>query len=199
MEIVAAQFFAKDPSLVLLLCDQSEWSSCTSDEDFEMIVIDGSLGPYFNTEWVDINNDGRKDLLVTNNRDDGKGAVFAYEVPEDYRAGNWTRHTLADGYKPPKSIMPGQGAPGLSQTFWPTSDESGKPWVMVTGDDQGNVDLLMPNSEDANDWSYTKDTIIEGVGTIGSPTYGDVNGDGITELFLPLNAKSKCVVFTFEE
>ena len=43
---------------------------------------------------VDINGDGRDDLLATNNRNDGKGAVMAYEVPLQLN-GTWTRYVAA--------------------------------------------------------------------------------------------------------
>ena len=38
---------------------------------------------------VDLNADGRMDLLVTNNHGDGTGSVFAYEQPDNYQTSPW--------------------------------------------------------------------------------------------------------------
>jgi len=200
LQIIATQFFtASDPKQVLLLsCNKTDWSQC-GESDFTRTVIDDTLGPWFSLEWVDINMDGKEDLLVTNNRPDDKGKVFVFEVPEDYLNDPWPKHIVAEGYAPPSSILPGKGAPGKARSFYPEKAQEGKtkPWIQLTGDDMGCLDLLIPNSEDANDWNYTRNRIIEDVGTIGSPITYDLNNDGITELLVPLNAKSLLSVWTF--
>ena len=40
---------------------------------------------------VDLNNDGKDDLLATTYRQDGLGVVAAYEAPATGLTGNWTR------------------------------------------------------------------------------------------------------------
>ena len=50
------------------------------------VLIDDQIGKVFDLEVVDLNGDGKKDLLVTNHQGVGDkvtGSVFAYESPDD--------------------------------------------------------------------------------------------------------------------
>ena len=49
------------------------------------------------------------------------------------------RHILAKGYQPQGLVpfLPGKGAPGSSRAFQPHTNATGKPWIMVSGDDSG--------------------------------------------------------------
>ena len=46
-------------------------------------MIDESIGAVFEVQLEGVNNDGRLDLLVTNNGNNG--SVFDYEIPYDFR------------------------------------------------------------------------------------------------------------------
>ena len=46
-------------------------------------MIDTTIGAVFEVQLTDINNDGKVDLLVTNNGNNG--SLFAYEIPQDFR------------------------------------------------------------------------------------------------------------------
>ena len=149
---------------------------------------------------MDLNGDGAPDLLVTNNRADGQGAVFGYEQPADILRANWTRHTLASGYRPKKTIipLPGQGAPGAATAVRANATAtSGKPLVLLSTDDGGQVVLLTPASDARTDWAYTASTVCSGSGTIGSPAVGDANGDGITDFFVPYYKDNKVELWSF--
>lgn len=111
--VLAGQFFdAKQ--LAMYWCEADKWSDCSSatlkngtqhepssSTAVQSTVIDSSIGGVFNLQYIDVNGDGRKDLLVTNNRNDGKGGVYVYELPGDIYApgAKWTRHELASGFK----------------------------------------------------------------------------------------------------
>ena len=144
---------------------------------------------------VDLNQDGSLDLLVTNNRNDGTGSVFAYEQPSS-PSSPWTRHVLATGYTPlPVSIpTPGRGAPGKAEAFWPkpttanlkrSSANSTKPAIVLSGDDAGFVSMLWPGSEEPGDWSYVEERWLNSTGTVGAVVVGDVDSDGIVDVFVP--------------
>lgn len=45
--------------------------------------LDNTIGAVFEVKLTDVNNDGKTDLLVTNNGNNG--SVFVYEIPEDFR------------------------------------------------------------------------------------------------------------------
>ena len=51
---------------------------------------------------------------------DKNGKLVAYEIPADFRSGTWIRHGIAEGFKPQGIIITeGNGAPGISQAFYP--------------------------------------------------------------------------------
>jgi hypothetical protein len=84
----------------------------------------------FNVAWLDLNGDGVKDLLVTSQGASGSGKVLAYEQPapgtsEWADGAAWTKHTLADGYKPLKAYLPGRGSPGETAA-------RSVPWALLT-------------------------------------------------------------------
>ena len=102
---------------------------------------------------------------------------MAYEVPSAWATDAWTKHELADGYAPLHKFLPGQGSPGAARAFT-VPDQS--PHILVTADDGGYVDVLVPTD---TVFKYEKVTVIESTGTVGSPATGDVDGDGIVEVF----------------
>ena len=78
---------------------------------------------------------------------------------------------------------------------------SGKPYILLSGDDEGTCYYLVPNSQSQNDWEYQLIRFMdEGPGQIvGQPTVVDADGDGFTELFIPSHQEDVVKVFTFNE
>jgi len=225
-QIIATEFFVNQ-RLALYKCAGASWSECDADST-EVVVIDDEEGTFFDLQWVDLNLDGVKDLLVTTQvgaagararrcficvpfhrvrrprhltplylgpwlrillqGTDGKGKVLAYEVPSEWATDTWTKHELADGYAPLHRFLPGQGSPGVARAF-PVSNQS--PHIIVTADDGGYVDMLVPTGAA---FEYEKVTVIESTGTVGSPATGDVDGDGIAEVFGELLAGCQTLV-----
>lgn len=174
-EIIATQFFVKTVGLVMYSCDEDAWVTCQSKNSVVTRVIDSSIGTAFYVEAVDANNDGKLDLLVTNNN--GKnGSVFAYEIPSSPKdpTAVWPKHTLATGFKPLKSML-GAGAPGnLGVGHY---KENSKPFIVVSGDDNGNLVYLKPHSTDPSNWDYDKTTLYQATGTTGNLLVVDINQD----------------------
>ncbi|XP_002124593.3 uncharacterized protein LOC100177500 [Ciona intestinalis] len=178
------------------------WSATGDWEDASSIrhmAVD-NYGWYFDLQIVDVNMDGRLDVLCTTWSQLGSpGALLAYEIPDDWQNEPWTRHVLQTGYK--DFPLPGSGSPGSATAFWPlASMESAgvKPYVMVTGDDDGQGYVVTANTEDPDDWTYSSVTIYsDGRGTVGAIAVGDVDGDGATEVFLPLYEKRSVRVMTY--
>lgn len=72
-------------------------------------VIDNSIGKVFEVEVTDVNNDGKVDLLVTTNGNNG--TLLVYEIPDDFRSGTYRKHVIDVGFTPrPHGV--GKGAPG---------------------------------------------------------------------------------------
>ena len=193
-QIVAAQYFAKQ-ELSIWWCDADLWSKCENGTGVHAITIDDSeKAPYFNVQWVDLNSDGKKELLATTNEANGKGSVLIYEVPEDFRTGQWTKHRIATGYKPKQAFLPGRGAPGLARAFFPSSSDK-IPAILVSADDAGYVDLLRPIAGEK--FAYSRTRVINSTNTVGAFDIADINGDGFADVAVPLFAENKVALFTF--
>ncbi len=65
------------------------------------------------------------------------------------------------------------------------------------GDGSQKAHLLTPNSEDTNDWSYTEQILVHERSTIGRIAIGDVDNDGVTDIFVPAYNANKILIFSF--
>ncbi|NJM10255.1 MAG: VCBS repeat-containing protein [Bdellovibrionaceae bacterium] len=87
-------------------------------------LIDDEIGAGFDVDVQDLNNDGRPELLVTNHESEAaKSGVFAYEMPDDLKTGEWKRHTLVIGIETRQSGI-GQASPGAAKVFYPETPRS---------------------------------------------------------------------------
>ncbi len=135
-------------------------------------VISANRGFPFDIEIVDLNKDGRSDILATNHQPDGcspptssatPGRVYAFEPPAsgDLFGEAWPEHVLLDGIfpqpTPPPVSPPGRLAPGSAQAFWPIGAfrNVAKPNIIVGGDEAGKVWVLTPENRWASTaWNY---------------------------------------------
>ena len=173
--IIAAEFSGKKISIHWL-----EGSQARSR------VIDNTLGSAFDLDTFDLNGDGRLDLLATNHENqEEKSAVLAYTMPDNLKTGAWRRYVLFSGIK---TTQPGiqQASPGAAKAFFPnTSDTSGKPWIVVSGDGSQRAYLLRPLSESATNWDYESRVILDAGATTGEPIAHDFDGDGLADFAIP--------------
>lgn len=186
-EIIATEFFSKKLSIHWYFQDKWHKSS-----------IDDNLGSAFDLELTDLNLDGQLELLVTNHEPDEKASVFAYEIPKHLptpmaKQLHWKRHTLLTGIE---TRQPGtnQGSPGSAQTFKPTTEHSKKPYILVSGDGSQRVHLLVPQSQDPDNWNYREHVILDTNSTVGKIATGDVDQDGVNEVFVPAYDKNRIYV-----
>lgn len=216
LEIVATEFF-KNQQLAIYTCPEASWADCATNQNTVEVVLSSGEGPFFDLDWVDLNGDGKKDILCTAqqytegslfNKKTIPGRVFAFEQPADWTAGSstaWTRHVLSDGYLPQPKQPKGSGAPGAPSSFIMDTAVGGKPHVVLSSDDGGSVDILEPASQSPEDWTYNRHTIYtsqattsQGVSTIGTAIPADVDGDGRAEILVPSYAENKLILFTFD-
>eukprot|EP00475_Leptophrys_vorax_P004872 TRINITY_DN1290_c0_g1_i1.p1 TRINITY_DN1290_c0_g1~~TRINITY_DN1290_c0_g1_i1.p1 ORF type:complete len:417 (-),score=125.51 TRINITY_DN1290_c0_g1_i1:37-1287(-) len=188
IDLIAAQFFsAKLRAYFFSKADPSQGYS---------VDIDTALGQAYSIQVVDLNADGKKDLLVTTHENGAKSAVYAYEIPENVN-GTWTRHTLAGASNFP--VTEGgfnQYAPGFAYSFFPKIDspDNKKPSILVAGDGSQSAYLMTPG---AADFEYSIEVITKVNGVIGSIGIADVDGDGYVEFFVPDYDQSQVIAYTF--
>lgn len=114
-------------------------------------------------------------------------------------SGEFTRSTIATGFKNKFSLTVPNMAPGFPYAFWPqVKTQSSQPaHILVAGDGDHTAHLLTPTN--AANFVYERDTIKEEKGTVGALAWGDLNGDGWNELFVPDYDSSLIEVFAFSD
>lgn len=62
-------------------------------------LIDGAIDQAYSVQYLDVNGDGVKELLVNNHEsDNAKAGIFLYSVPHDLFNGNYEKTTIASGF-----------------------------------------------------------------------------------------------------
>jgi len=160
-------------------------------------VIDDELGHGFGCTWVDLNGDGKLDLLATNhvNQD---GSVFAYSWDGNLSnsATSVRKHVLATGFSA-VSRSAGQAAPGDAIPFFAEpGNTSGKPMILVSADNGNAIYGLVPaRPNDPTDWTYTKQLLSYIGADVGRIAIGDTDRDGFNEFFVPAYDHGQVVHF----
>ena len=190
-DILSAEFWGKKLTLI-----QSPNGKFDDPSGFTYTTIDDTIGAAFDLSLVDINGDGKRDILATNHDGSGKGGVYAYEIPSKVGA-KWIRHDLSVGF-PVLQKGVGQAAPGQAQAFHPnTKSTKGKPTIVVAGDGSQKAYLLTPNTSTPSDWSFSRSILHDCKCTVGGIAVGDVNGDGKVDVFIPCYDSGYLATYTF--
>jgi hypothetical protein len=160
-------------------------------------TIDSELGNAFAAEFVDVNGDGKTDILATNHLTEN-GGVFAYEYDNDLglAKSDIVKHTLADGIN---NVQEKGMAPGHSFVVYPTgkpASDGEVPHILVDGDGAENYIMLRPTDEE---WVYDTEVLFPTNCTVGKSVACDVDGDGLSEVFIPLYEKNVVRVMRFVE
>jgi len=193
--LLSPQFFGKKFTLIT-----SDNGNFFNDGYTEKVDIDRNVGAAFDTQYVDLNNDGKLDVLLSNHQGRGEsptGSVYAYEVPDDIYKSEWKRHTLAEDF-PVKNPLPNQASPGDIYAFYPkVDDKQNKPYIAVSGDAAFAAYVLIPKSQDPNDWTYDLTVLHDCGGTVGSLAVGDFNQDGYSDIIVSCYDGNNMVAYTY--
>ena len=174
-EIVATHFFSgddedSDPStpptkgkIVMYGAPfQGSWGDVNAGNPPRVKLIDDSQGFPFSIEIVDLNGDGKMEILATNHQPNClpfpgiQGRVYALEQPASGKVfdDDWTVHVLLDGILPQPTPAGARGmrlAPGHAIPFFPNKQQDGdknRPWLLLSGDESGKVWVMKPRDRD---------------------------------------------------
>ena len=149
-----------------------------------------NYGAYNDIQMVDLNNDGRVDILTSViKRGASRGHVISYQLPDDFVFGQWKRTVLAGGFDQ-------EGSPGRAEAFWPDVKTRGKtrPHVFVNGAGDGGSYILVPTNPKAG-LGFKKMAATPSYGRVGLTWIGDLSGDGRVELVIP--QEDKIHIYTY--
>ncbi|KAI9154692.1 hypothetical protein HJFPF1_07249 [Paramyrothecium foliicola] len=194
-EIISTSFFAGEFNLY----HTTSTNGFADAASVRKISLDRTIGAPFDVQVVDVNGDGKLDLLVSNHQGLGASpipAVYAYEIPANItNVAGYTRHLLASGFPVTQSGV-GQASPGSPTAFFPDNSSQGRPYIALAGDAAQIAYVLVPGSAPQG-WDYTT-TILHNCGcTVGKLAVGDVDGDGKTEIYIPCYDNDLVVGYTF--
>ena len=184
-EVFACRFFTEGLSVLTVSTTNA---TVISERD-----IDTTIGPAYDTIFVDLNMDGNKELVVTNHKDGKGGEVYAYEVPKDVIKGSYTKHLLASNFT---VTEPGvdQAAPGFVYAFKPNITYTEKPFLLIAGDGSQKAYILQPTDQD---FVYNTTLLLSVNGVVGSVGLSNLIGpEKWVEFFVPDYDENRLYAFT---
>ena len=202
-EVIAASFFTSQ----LNLFHSKSSTGFANPADIQTVTLDSSIGAAFDGQVVDVNGDGKVDLLVSNHQgpngaDDPSGGVYAYEIPTGTHSildpSAYVRHTLADSF-PVTQAGFNQASPGSAVAFHPSPDTTAHgaaAYIALAGDAAQIAYVLVPIA--GQEWGYTVTQLHDCGCTVGKLAVGDVDGDGYQEIFVPCYDSGKLAGYSFK-
>lgn len=181
-EIIATHFFTSDQITIVGAPAGRPWRALRDDPQLRprrQTVMSGQGRP-FAVEAIDLDMDGRMEILTSNHQGDGcfdvtrdaiPGRVLALVPPADGRIFDsaWSAQVLKDDIRPHPTLPapargPGRLAPNRAIAFWPQRSMEGRerPWIVVGGDEASKVWVLRPVVPRARgDWRYVSHVIFD--------------------------------------
>ena len=181
-EIIATHFFTSDHITIFGAPAGQPWSAvdAAAGRPLRRKTVMSGQGRPFDVEAVDLDLDGRLDILTSNHQGDGcfdvtrdaiPGRVLALVPPASGRIfeDEWSTRILKDNIRPHPTFPapqrgPGRLAPNRAIAFWPLRRTEGRerPWVVVGGDEASKVWVLRPSAQPgAGVWDYDSAVIFD--------------------------------------
>lgn len=198
VEIIASGFFIE--KLNIIYSDDPKNSFLNGNVKIK--TIDPSGGKLFDVKITQLDNSGNLELLVTNhqgNKDLIKGSIYVYQlVGLNVRNGTWSRNVVYDNFPVLKSGI-NQAAPGGAKAFYPNLREqnSSRPYLLVSGDGAEYAYLFEPTQSGQLSYKLVWTQLYKGF-TVGGTSVADLNGDGFSEVIIPIYESNTCYVYTLK-
>ncbi|XP_065349705.1 uncharacterized protein LOC135945767 [Cloeon dipterum] len=197
--LIVGEFFT-ERLVVYYAADGSDSFLSDPSTILSVVIDDVNVGQIFDLEVGDLNLDGKPELTVCG-YNHTLGSVFVFPVPDDFRSDPWERIVIADNFKA-NLIIGGQSmTPGAPHTFYKSvqHQQSGeKPYVFVSGDDDGRHYILEPVSQDPADWTYNKHLLVDtNATTTGKYAIADLDNDGYNEIVAAGFTANEVYVYTY--
>ena len=164
-------------------------------------IIDDTTLHAYSVQMVDLNGDGKKQLVMNNHeKSDKTNGIWAYTMPypKDFMTGDFVKYPLALGFKNAFSMTIPNMAPGFPYAIWPETKTEGstRAHIAVAGDGDHSVSILTPTG-DASTFEYQKDLIKNEGGTVGALAFSDLDNNGWKEMWVPNYDGSYVELFKF--
>merc|ERR1712142_218494 len=190
--IVTGELWTERVMIYYVVNEPGAWAIPTN---IKSIVVDDAPGQPFEAHFADLNNDGVLEILAScydTRKGNETGNLWVYEQDWENQEQPWKRSAIASGFVANSYLFGGSMAPGKTRLFWPseeyknTATEFGpmpKPYIALSGDDDGVHYVLFPKSEDPANMEYDMEVMVDTEKTTaGTMAVTDLDGDGYTEI-----------------
>ena len=179
-EIVYNEFWINRASIAWTVTgDWAEPESITTK-----VIEDDTIGHVYSSKFEDINNDGRLDILLTNHvrkseEPELSPSLVVYTLPQNFKEPQVkpSKIIIDDSFKG-RWNEKNKFSIGNAITV-PTrqGDNKTKPLIAITTDGGGDWYLEIPQSQDPDDWNYSKQKLAEDTCDFIEPAlYHGLNG-----------------------
>jgi len=205
--IVTGELWKERVMIYYVINEPGAWAVPTN---IKSMVVDEAPGQPFEAHFADLNNDGVLEILAScydTRKGNETGNLWLYEQSWDGGELSWTRSALASGFVANPYLFGHSMAPGKTRLFWPSKEykdtptEAGgvpKPWIAMSGDDDGAHYILFPKSEDPANMEYDMQLLVDTEATTaGTFAVSDLDGDGYTEIVSAGYTAGELYIFTF--
>jgi len=162
------------------------------------IIDDDNFGSAYSVKMVDLNGDGKKQLLAHNwQKKKQDTRIYAFTVPDDLMTGDFEKFTLAKNFKPVWNLFGSNRSPSFPYPIYPDGYEPNKrAHILVAGSGDYRASLLIPTGDDPAKFEYEKKEIVDAGGVVGAIATADLDGDGWLEMYMANYNKGYVEAFT---
>lgn len=198
-ELIIGNFFFPEVAVYALPIGTA-WLDANAQTLVQRIIIDNSLGGMYDVQLVDLNRDGRAEIVATTHTTRPDNGIYAYEVIGDFRAIPLpvvVRRTIASNFTIYGRAPSSQRYRPATFTIIPPQAGEHKPSIAVGTDGGGQIVVITPDDDIKKEsWKYTVTVLAQFGADFLTPILYDADNDGRLDMSVP------CIggdgIFSFE-